>query len=1398
MKLSLTVFILCAIFALTGNAQIPFTPVDTNFSTKTIVLPQGYSFSTLLIGGVDSVLLGNGTKQLSKESQDLIVYIPKNGSSINGTLYVNHETSGSDALRGNGGGGTVFDVQRTPYDWKVIGDRRKVDFTTVGGTSNNCAGELAPKGTVFTSEETAPANNPGLSWGSDTADFGGYKRYLNNGFMVEVDVQNAVALRKCYAMGRFKHEGCAFLPDHRTAYLTEDETPACLFKFVADNDDDYSSGQLSVYKQSVDGLSGTWLPIPRHRDSINITKTIALRLGATLFIRLEDCALGPNGNLFIAETGNDNANLTINEAAGNKPALHLEAFRATGTSFIRDTFGRILKLDITTGKITNFLQGGKGSDGITCVSNPDNIAIDFKRNLLAFHEDINGTTGGRSLRGLTTCENYYVDLANANPTVNDCKRFLVCPTGGEATGIWFTPDYETYFVNIQHPASSDFFPFSKATTIAISPTNITRKVYNLKSSPFIGSFNNMNIFLGGFSGLDYIPGSGNKFTTVTDRGINAAADVINGGIKTLIFPFPNFAPSVLTVAAEADSIRIMSVLPIQRQNGTSVSGVVPPLGFGNTGEVAWDLSHNPITPDNYAIDCEGIVPGLNNDYWICEEYGTSVWNIDKTSGKIKARYAPFILNPEDKLIDTVFKYRNPNKGFECLAMTPKGKIYAVVQQPLYWPNSTTGDNSRNHRILEIDPTTGKTRMFVYVHEPPTANNKNSNWKVGDMTAINDYEFLIVEHSVKNGEDSKKIFKFDIRGATPITSESYGGKTVEALDPAQFPANGIVPVQKQFFMDFLAAGWDPILDKPEGLTIMNDTTIAMTDDNDFGIDSPNSDGNIIATGKPTRLYIFTLPQAMKMNYVRFADRVNPRLGINTKLVKFDSVEVGQTICKTITLSNPGTNTVNILSQVVVSGEGDFDFTPLSTKDMTIAPGASRTVQICFTPRQNGSREGRISFKTDIPLTYETYRQDTSVISFDVAGSGVSYGKLSIPVKHITDAALVNKQVCHIDTIFNIGTFDVTIDHITLQGANAGNFTVTGLENGKIVPTKGFLVFTICATPSLRGYQSASLSIVGKTNDKVVFASMPVGVYGMNVCASAAPTELFNGKKIIINNSDTEKVVVSNCGDLTETFTAQITNDATNSYTIIGSSISETIAPGNNTAFFIGFSPVSDDPTSATLHITGSDVVPINIPLSGTTANIRLSGLPPNVPSTEVGFTSSDFEISLNNTGNVNITPGVPTITGPYIYRSGGEAPILPGAQGNIKFAFEPTKVGLNSGSVNFDNSNPVLTPVLHIELNGTGLAAQSVSQSNALFSLDNNYPNPAYQQTSFSYELAKASFVKLTLSSITGNIIQQIDAGMRDKGKYSINFDASKLASGIYVYTLSTEYGILSKWMTVLK
>ena len=152
---------------------------------------------------------------------------------------------------------------------------------------------------------------------------------------------------------------------------------------------------------------------------------------------------------------------------------------------------------------------------------------------------------------------------------------------------------------------------------------------------------------------------------------------------------------------------------------------------------------------------EGIVPGINNDWLISEEYGPSIWSVDKTTGNLRWRYTPYPIAGPEIMIDTVFKRRRPNRGFEALGQTPRGRIITILQSPAYNPTSSAGDASQIHRIIEIDQKTGATRQFAYLHQAKTGNLREKDWKIGDIAAINDYEFLIIEHALRNGEDSKK-------------------------------------------------------------------------------------------------------------------------------------------------------------------------------------------------------------------------------------------------------------------------------------------------------------------------------------------------------------------------------------------------------------------------------------------------------------------------------------------------------------------------------------------------------------------------------------------------------------------------------------------------------------------
>jgi endo-1,4-beta-xylanase len=68
-----------------------------------------------------------------------------------------------------------------------------------------------------------------------------------------------------------------------------------------------------------------------------------------------------------------------------------------------------------------------------------------------------------------------------------------------------------------------------------------------------------------------------------------------------------------------------------------------------------------------------------------------------------------------------------------------------------------------------------------------------------------------------------------------------------------------------------------------------------------------------------------------------------------------------------------------------------------------------------------------------------------------------------------------------------------------------------------------------------------------------------------------------------------------------------------------------------------------------------------------------------------------------------------------------------------------------------------------------------------FYISNNYPNPFNPATQMNYNIAKRVHVKLEVYDIIGRLVDTIVNGIQSPGKYTVTFNAGKLASGIYFY-----------------
>jgi hypothetical protein len=85
-----------------------------------------------------------------------------------------------------------------------------------------------------------------------------------------------------------------------------------------------------------------------------------------------------------------------------------------------------------------------------------------------------------------------------------------------------------------------------------------------------------------------------------------------------------------------------------------------------------------------------------------------------------------------------------------------------------------------------------------------------------------------------------------------------------------------------------------------------------------------------------------------------------------------------------------------------------------------------------------------------------------------------------------------------------------------------------------------------------------------------------------------------------------------------------------------------------------------------------------------------------------------------------------------------------------------------------------------------------------FSLDQNYPNPFNPSTTINYSIPEAGNVEMKVYDILGNEVATLVNEAKAPGIYSAVFDASSLASGIYIYKLKTNNFLQTKKMILMK
>ncbi len=945
-----------------------------------------------------------------------------------------------------------------------------------------------------------------------------------------------------------------------------------------------------------------------------------------------------------------------------------------------------------------------------------------------------------------------------------------------------------------------------AQTFTLLNTGTTMKKYTWKTPNLVGTYKGVNIFNGGFSGLQAIKGYSDEIIAITDRGPNADANNNNHAISiggpsntAKLFPLPSFAPNFMRVKLQGDSIILLSTTNLKNPAGINVSGLPNFPGYGGTNEIALvDTNGTQGSPNAWGIDCEGIAEGNNNkDRWICEEYGVSIWHTDST-GKAIERFAPYGFKsgkqPEDIGIDTVFNTRNANKGFEGVVFSPNKKVYGFIQNTILLPASDVNlkKNTRLHRFVEIDTRTNTTRMLGYEHDfkpssGPTSSIGHDKRYIGDAVAVNDHEFLILESGKSSGESYGKVYLIDINPATPINPTNhfvYASNTKsfeQLLDSATAATNGVTVVKKTLLLDLIAAGFDPNTDKKEGLAILNDSTLAVTNDNDFGIVSPSADGLISPTGVKSDIYVFTLPPSKKLN---LCPPVSIAALSSTTFCAGDSVKLTSPTIAGITyqwkLNNvPLSGATTSQSYAKLPGAYELFATNASgciaisnTKTITVNANPTISIVPSSTVICSGQSVSLVSSGAN------TYSWSTSATSSSIAVSpsvSVSYSVIGTNTNNCSSTNSISITVNTTPTL-SIASSTTTICNgqsatLTISGANTYSWSTSATTSSISVTPTTTASYNVIGTDVNNCSATKTISInvaISPTVNATSSSSIVCSGQSATLTASGALTYTWS------TSSNATSIIVSPSVTTTYTLNGSFINNCTSS-----KNITINITPSPTVTETSSHSVVCSG-QSATL--TASGALTYTWSTSSNATAIVVS------PSATTIYTLSGSFInncvsSKNITVNVTPSPTVNTVSSSSVICAGQTATLT--ASGALTYTWNTSS---NAVSIVVSPSVTTTYTVDGSFINNcknTSIITQSVSLCTAVNEFSSQggiriYPNPASEIVTIVTENIKITNIEIT------NTLGELIYRSKDIKETNNIINVSGYQKGIYYVSIYSD------------
>lgn len=252
------------------------------------------------------------------------------------------------------------------------------------------------------------------------------------------------------------------------------------------------------------------------------------------------------------------------------------------------------------------------------------------------------------------------------------------------------------------------------------------------------------------------------------------------------------------------------------------------------------------------LDIESVRRDKNCNLWFGDEFGPYLIKTDMSGTVLRSEISlPGVYAPQHKdvIAGTAVANLGSSGGFEGMAINRRGdKLYTLLEK------TVTGDAARTLRINEFDIDEEAYTGVSYVYPLDSEGNA-----IGDMTAIDDYRFLVIERNgstATSGTPFKKIF---IADTSDIASGGILKKTelvdlMNIADPNDLNGDG----KTTFTFPYVTI---------EDVLILDAETLLVINDNNF----PYGGGRELASDNTELLKIRLAQPISGLGHHRHAQR-----------------------------------------------------------------------------------------------------------------------------------------------------------------------------------------------------------------------------------------------------------------------------------------------------------------------------------------------------------------------------------------------------------------------------------------------------------------------------------------------------------------------------------------------